>query len=139
MERLKNTTVLQKGNLYFDYKGKEYWLGTLSKEWLNDRFFIAYVFDLDKEAISKLQKDRPNTFGDFIPGVDIDKSGYYQAFSNLPSFISDRVADPRMGMIQYYLDRFNMKEYDAFTMLLRNHGRSLDGFRVEEIEVSNNQ
>ena len=134
MERLKNTKVVQGGYLYYTIDGVRYKLGELRKEFLLDRLFFAFVFDLDQNVIEEMWKKHPYLGLCFIPGIELDE-GFYQAFSRLPFFISMRVADSRREDIQTFLDRFGMEEYDAFTMLLRNHGRSDDPFYIEEFEV----
>ena len=136
MERLKNTIVLQKCNLFYNLQGKEYCLGTISKEFLPDRGFHAYVFDIDEAVYKKLHELDPINVNEcFIPGLELDEYGFYQAFSKLPFFISMRVLDPRRPDLQPYLDKLNMQYYDAFTMFLRLQGRSVDNFHVEEVPV----
>jgi hypothetical protein len=136
MELLKDIKELQKCNIFYKSgNGKTYNLGTLTKAFVFDKMVYGYIFDLNKEVYEHLYKIDKNFYPDIIPGVDVEEWGYYQAFSRLPFFISSRVADPRTGNIDMYLKRFNMKYYDAFTMFLRNKGRSLDNLYVEEIPV----
>lgn len=79
--------MLQKGELFIDVKGKKYSLGTISKEFLYDRGFIAYVFDIDEKKFRAVQA-LDSTVSDFIiPGIDVAQHGFYQAYSNLPYFI----------------------------------------------------
>lgn len=135
-ERFTNTVVVQKCILYYKYEGVDYAIGTISKEFLLDRLIFAYIFDLDKEAIDRLSKIAPYINDIFIPGIDLELDGYYVAFSKVPYLISSRVADPRRDDIDEILEHFGMKEYDAFTMFLRNKGRSADNFWVEEVNVN---
>lgn len=135
MKRLENTKVIQKANLYYDVDNIPYCIGTISKEFLVDRLFFAYVFDIDKQAVEKLKKIDKNVDDSFIPGLELDEYGYYQAFSELPFFISMRVVDKRRNDLDYYLKKYNMTDYDAFTLMLRSEGRSMDNFHVEEIQV----
>lgn len=137
MERLKNTKVIQRANLFYDFNGKSYLIGTISKEFLTDRLIYAYVFDIDKEAVDNLKKIDSTVTDSFIPGIELDEYGYYQAFSKLPFFISMRVMDRRRTdeHFYYYLKMYNMTEYDEFTFFLRSQGRSEDNFHVEEVSV----
>ena len=134
-KRLENTKVVQKCELLYDVNGLEYKIGTISKELIPERLLFAFVFDIDKEMVDYLRTIDSDVDDTFIPGIDLDLYGYYQAFSILPFFISMRIVDPRRSDVQTYLDRYNMKEYDAFTLFMRSEGRQLDNFHVREIPV----
>ena len=137
MKKLENTTVIQKGNLLYDYGDKTYPVGTISKELLNDDQTIVYVFDLDKNAINKLKKLDPEHVCDmFIPGLDIADDGYYQVFKRLPFLVESRVIDRRRDDLQEHLEKYHMKEYDAFTLFLRSGGHSLDKLYVQDVTDS---
>ncbi len=135
MERLTNTKVVQKCELYYDVDDKEYLIGYITREFLLDRLFYAYVFDIDKDMIEYLKTLDRRVTDWFIPGLDLDDYGYYQAFSVLPFFIEMRVIDGRRSDVDKYLKMYGMKHYDAFTMFLRTEGRSADKFHVKEISV----
>ena len=135
MKRLTNTKVLQKANLFYKCEGKDYKIGTISKEFMMDRFICIYVIDLDKNAIDELKKIDKTVNSIFIPGVDLDLDGYYIASSRIPYIVQMRVVDKRRDDLQKYLDMFNMEAYDAFTMFMRNHGYGGDNFWVEEVPV----
>lgn len=135
MERLKNTEVVQKAELYYEHRGVAYCVGTISKEFLLDRLFFAYVFDINKDTVEKLRSlDKTIDYG-FIPGIELDEYGYYQAFSQLPFFIQMRVIDRRREDVDVYLKKYDMEEYDAFTLMLRSEGRSEDNFFVKEVNI----
>lgn len=131
MKRFNKTEVLQKANLYYtDENNADYCVGTISKEFVFDKMVVGYIFDIDKATVDKLRLDPC-----FIPGLDLDDYGYYQAFSRLPYFISMRIADPRRSDIGYFLDLYEMSKYDAFTLFLRSEGRYTDRLHVKEIDL----
>lgn len=126
--------ILQKGKLIYKADNTPFAVGEIRKE-LRPDMATVYVFDINKEKIKSLKKIDKSVNSTILPGVDFDK-GYKQEFTRVPFFITMRVPDKRRSDIFDILQKLGLQFYDAFTVMLKLKGKSLDNWEVEEVHIN---
>ncbi|HBY21125.1 MAG: hypothetical protein A2Y24_08420 [Clostridiales bacterium GWE2_32_10] len=126
-----STKLLNKGYIAYEVEEDKIYIviGELREE-MDENFKRLYIIDIKEEKVMQLV-DLGYIQHDFniLPVMNIEH-GYYQRHVRLPAFITMRVPDRRRTDINEILQRFGLEYYDAFEILLRNKGRSLDEWRV---------
>jgi len=126
--------VLQRAQMIWDDGHVRIVAGEIRRELMDDIKTI-YVIDLNKESIAEILKYAHANECTLIPGLDIDEDGYYVEYKQVPFIVEQRVPDRRRQDIDKICAQNGMRYYDEFTFFLKNKGRCLDEWSVEEIPI----